>query len=257
MTGWAMVDGRSMPLDEASVPVTDVGFTHGFSVFETLEAGPGRDPTENLVRRRRSALASLIEVPDEALLRAEIEAVRRRVGQRAVVRITLTGDGRRVLWATPPELDRLHAPVRCITGPHRDSAFVEGFVKHRSRMGWVVAIRRAGVDEMLLVDEEGRFTEGTSCAVLAVCGGVIHTAPWDGRILESTTLRRLLRLCDALKIEVVRRGARPDAPLDALYIASTTRGPAPVVELDGRPLPGWDPVGRRLADADDATEDGP
>lgn len=250
MTGWAMVDGRSMPLAEATVPVTDVGFTHGFSVFETLEAGEGRDPSENLARLRRSAAAGLIEMPDEALLRAEIEAVQQKIGPRAVVRITLTGDGRRVVWATPPEPDRLNAPIRAITGRHRDSTFVDGSVKHRSRMGWMVAVRRAGVDEMLLVDGDGRFTEGTSCAVLAVRDGVIHTAPWDGRILESTTLRRLLQLCAALRIEVVREGVRADAPVDALYVASTTRGLAPVVELDGRPLPGWDPVGRRLADAD-------
>lgn len=247
-----MVDGRSLPLDEATVPVTDVGFTHGFSVFETLEAAPGRDPVENLRRLRRSAEASLIEMPDDAVLRAEIEHVRERVGDRAVVRITLTGDGRRVVWASEPEPGRLHAPQRCITGRHVDGAFVDGSVKHRSRMGWMVAVRRAGVDEMLLVDDEGRFTEGTSCAVLAVIDGVVYTAPWDGRILESTTLRRLLGRCEALQIPVVRLGAPASGPIDALYVASTTRDLAPVISLDGRALPLWDPIGRKLVGQDTA-----
>jgi branched-subunit amino acid aminotransferase/4-amino-4-deoxychorismate lyase len=128
-----------------------------------------------------------------------------------------------------------------------------GFVKHRSRGAWMVEVRRRGVDEILFVDADGRFTEGTSCAVVTVVGGKVWTAPWDGRILASTTLRRLLAHATHLGIEVVRKGARPSEPFDALYVASTTRSLAPVEELDGRPLPTWDPIGRRLAAADDAS----
>ena len=248
--GWAVVDGVSMPLEEATLPVTDVGFTHGLSVFETLMAAPGLDPAENLARLAASAAASLIPPPDEAQLRQEIELARSRIGSRALVRITLTGDGRRVVWATPPEDDRIGQPVRCVTGAHSDDAFVGGSVKHRSRLGWMVAVRRAGVDEVLLVDADGRFTEGTSSAILAVIDGRVWTAPWDGRILESTTNRRLIGLCGELGIEVVRTGAAAAGPFDGLYIASTTRSIAPVIELDGRGLPGWDPIGRLLAAAD-------
>jgi len=241
-----MVDGREMPLSEAAVPVTDVGFTHGWSIFETLRAGPGSDPRGHLERLRRSGDASLIEVPPDAVLRAEIEAVRCKVGTEALVRITLTGDGRRLVWATPLEPGRRHRPVRCVRGEHVDQAFLDGAVKHRSRMGWSVAVRRAGVDEVLFVDGEQRFTEGTSSAVLAVIDGAVWTAPWDRRILPSTTLGRLLRHCAARGIAVHRRGPPAQGPWDALYIASTTRSLAPVVELDGAALPEGDPVGTAL-----------
>ncbi len=247
-----MVDGRLVPLSQASVTVTDVGFTHGWSIFETLEARPGQDPARNLARLRRSGEASLIDVPADEVLRAEIDAVAAKLGGEALVRITITGDGRRIVWATPPEPDRRHAPVRCARGEHVDQAFLDGSVKHRSRMGWMVAIKRAGVDEVLFVDQDGRFTEGTSCAVVAVIDGVVWTAPWDGRILRSTTLERLLGHCERLGVPVRREGALAAGPWDALYIASTTRSIAPVVELDGQALPAWDPVGRRLAAADDA-----
>ncbi|MBX2798475.1 MAG: aminotransferase class IV [Myxococcales bacterium] len=247
MTGWALVNGRLSALAEATVAVTDVGFTHGYSVFETMLSSEDHDPTENLERLARSAQASGIDLPPAQVLRDEIAQVRQKVGELAVVRITVTGDGTRVVTATPPESDRWGRSVRCITGRHVDGAFVDGSVKHRSRMGWMVAVRQAGVDEMLLVDEDGRFTEGTSCAVIAVIGGVVHTAPWDGRILQSTTLRRLLAQCERLGIEVVRRGPVADGPFDALYVASTTRGLALVSELDGTALPGMDPVGRRLS----------
>lgn len=251
MEGWAMVDGRLVPLADATVPVTDVGFTHGWSIFETLEAGPGHDPGPNLRRLRQSADASLIAVPSDETLRTEIDAVAGKLGGEALVRITITGDGRRIVWATPPEPERRHAPVRCARGEHVDQAFLDGSVKHRSRMGWIVAVKRAGVDEVLFVDAAGRFTEGTSCAVLAVIDGVVWTAPWDGRILRSTTLARLLDHCHALGIEVRREGPPASGPWDALYIASTTRSIAPVVELDGQALAGWDPVGLQLSAADD------
>ena len=246
MAGWALVNGRLLPLEEATVPVTDVGFTHGYSVFETMMSSSEHDPTPNLQRLTRSAEASSIELPPVDVLREEIHRVRASVGEVAVVRITITGDGTRVLVATAPEPDRWRRPVRCITGRHVDGPFVDGSVKHRSRMGWMVAVRRAGVDEMLLVDREGRFTEGTSCAVVAVVGGAVHTAPWDGRILKSTTLQRVLSLCEASGVAVVRQGVLAAGPFDALYVASTTRGLAHVVELDGRALPPPDPVGRRL-----------
>lgn len=245
LEGWAIIDGQPMPLSEATVPVTDIGFMRGFSVFDTVVAS--RDLAPNLERLRASGESVGIPTPSDEVLRAEIGALQERVHPDAIVRITITGDGRRVLWATAPEPGRRHRPVRCITGEHDDNPHVDGTVKHRSRLGWVAAVRRSGVDEMLLVDRDGRFTEGTTCAILAVIGGRVYTAPWDGRILESTTLRGLLADCDRLGIEVVREGAPADGPFDALYIASTTRHLAPVVELDGRPLPGWDPVGRQLA----------
>ena len=110
-----------------------------------------------------------------------------------------------------------------------------------------MAVAASGADEVLFVDEHGRFGEGTSSAILAVVAGVIHTAPHDGRILPSVTCRSVLDDARALGIPVSMEPASVSDELDALYIASTTRHLAPVVELDGRPMPGWDPIGEALA----------
>lgn len=249
MDGWAIVDGVESPLTDARIPITDLGFTHGYSVFETLMLGPGRDPKDNLERLSRSADAAMIPYPGDALLQTEVAVVAERVGPDAVIRITLTGDGRRVIWATPLETGRRFTPLRCATQPHANGTSLDGSVKHRSRMDWIVSVRRHGVDEVLFVDPDGRFTEGTSCAVLAVVDGTVMTAPWDGRILRSTTLARVLSFAQAQSVPVVREGPLAQGPFDALYVASTTRALAPVVELDGRRLPEWDPIGRSIADA--------
>jgi branched-subunit amino acid aminotransferase/4-amino-4-deoxychorismate lyase len=240
--GVALLDGRLVPLEEATVPLASVQVVYGLAVFETLEAGPGLDPEPNLRRLAESARAIGVEPPPDAVLRAEIEAVRAAVGERAWVRINLAGDGTRQVYATPVEEARRHAPVRAGRAPHLES-LLPGSVKHRSRAPWQAEVRRRGVDELLFVDGDGRFTEATSCAVVAVVGGVLFTAPWDGRILRSTTLERLLAGYDG---PVVRQGADAAGPWDALYVVSTRRVISPVVELDGASCPGWDPVGERL-----------
>lgn len=253
MSGFAIVDGALIPLEQATLPITDVQVTHGLGVYETLMSDA--DPAPNLARLAESARAIGVGMPDEATLRAEIARVGEAVGGPAWVRVNLTGDGRRIVWATPAEAERRHQPARCARAPHVDHPLLPGAVKHRSRGPWVAELRRRGVEELLFVDAAGRFTEGTSCAVLAVQGGAVWTAPWDGRILRSTTLERLLERAEALGIPVHRigppagaRGAPP--PWEALYVASTTRGIAPVSELDGEALSMWEPVGRALAATD-------
>ncbi|MCB9689223.1 MAG: aminotransferase class IV [Alphaproteobacteria bacterium] len=250
-TGVALVDGVLMPIEQAAIPVTDPGYALGATVFESTFADGRRDPGANLVRLRESAEATGIPMPDEGLLRAEIEQVRVAMGGRAVIRVDLTGGGRRMVFGTPVDPGRFHRAISAWRAPWVDQPLLPGFVKHRSRAPWWAEIRRRGVDELLFVDADGRFTEGSSCGVLAVIDGRLWTAPWDGRILRSTTVERLLGHAEALGIEVVRQGPPASGGWDALYVASTTRSLAPVASLDGEELPRWEPLGRALARADD------
>jgi len=252
---WAMVDGGPMvPLEEASVPVTDPGFTHGWTVFETLVArgGPPATFDEHMERLRHSCEATCIPMPPRDVLYAEVADLADRVGGAVRVRITLTRGGHRVVQGAPLPTGRRHGPIRAVRGVHRDEPFLGGAVKHGSRAPWMVAVERSGKDEVLLVDEHDRFTEGTSCGILAVLDGVLWTAPHDGRILPSTTVNELLARAARLGIEVRREGPPAHAAWDALYVATVTRDIAPVVELDGEPLPGWDRVGQHLRGAEGA-----
>jgi branched-subunit amino acid aminotransferase/4-amino-4-deoxychorismate lyase len=248
---WAVVDGVLSPLHAARIPVTDVAFQRGWSVFETMELQRGQDPGPHLERLRRSCEVGLVPGFEPDVIRAEVARVLEAFTGRAYVRVTLTGSGCRVITATPSSTERWHAPVRCARGVHADDPFLPGFVKHGSRMGWEIEVARCGTDDVLRV-KDGRFTEGTRSGILAVVGGVVWTHPDDGSILPSTTVARLLDHARGLGLEVRREGPEAAGPWDALYIASSTRSLAPVVELDGDVLVGWDPVGRALADADDA-----
>ena len=249
LKGWAIVNGTGCPVDQAMIPVSDPACTAGWSVFETLVVRPGQDLTRrqaHMERLAQSCRGAHIPPPDLALIQSEIDTACGHVAKEAHVRVMITGDGRRIITAIPADMSRLHAPVRARRGPHRDEPFLGGSIKHGSRAPWVVGVLQSGVDEVMLVDVEERFTEGTRSSILAVIDGVLWTAPHDGRILQSTTALELLASAEALGIPVRREGPPAKGPWDALYIASTTRHLAPVIELDGAPLPAWDPLGRAL-----------
>ena len=249
--GWATVDGVTTPIEEARVPVTDLAFQRGWSVFETMELASGQDPGPHLERLRRSCEVGRVPGFAPDTIRREVAELVERVPGRAYVRVTLTRSGRRVITARPASTARWHAPVRCARAPHVADPFLPGSVKHGSRMGWEVEVDRRGTDDVLRV-REGRFTEGTRSGIVAVLGGVVFTHPHDGTILPSTTVRRLAGHAETLGVEVRWEAPSADGPWDGLYIASSTRSLAPVIELDGDPLPGFESVGRALADADDA-----
>ncbi len=250
--GIAIIDGVQMPLDEATIPVTDLGFLRGYAAFDTVRAESGVVPhlTEHLDRFAHSCQETGVGTVDRELLEQEVLAVAQSLGGSGVIRMTLTGSGRRLVMGWPPEPGRFHRPVRAATGPHVEIPFISGAAKHHSRMHWMVAVHTKGVDEVFMVDEDGRFTEGTTCGILAVVDGVLHTAAHDGRILASRTTSFYVAEAQRLGIEVRRQGALAAGPWDALYVASTTRKLAPVAELDGAALTTWDPVGRLLAGQD-------
>lgn len=245
----AFVNGRAMRLEDVVVPYTDPAVTHGLTAFETLRVDDGepRALALHLDRLVESCAAMGFPRPDLTALADEV----RRAGASlslplARVRITITGGGLRIVVGEPGDPTRIHGPVRAVRGVHRDDPVLPGSVKHGSRASWVVAVRRSGVDEVLLVDERGRFTEGTTSAILAVIDGAVWTAPEDGRILASTACAEILERARNLGVPVLRRGPPADHPWEGLYIASSLRDLCPVVELDGEPLPGWDPIGRLL-----------
>lgn len=246
MDGLAVVDGVVMRAEEATVPATDPGLLLGWTVFETLALPADAARIDaHLARLQASAAHMLVPFPGEASLRSDLARVAAAM-PAARVRVTLTRGGHRVIVATLPDPTRWGHVVRCVRGPHRDEPFVGGRPKHGSRAAWAVAVARSGVDDVMLVDGDGRFTEATTAGIVAVCGGVVFTAPDDGRVLPSTTVAEVVAAAEAEGVPVVRQGAPAAGPWDGLYLASATRGLAPVVSLDGVALPVGEPVGLAL-----------
>jgi branched-chain amino acid aminotransferase len=236
----ACLDGRTMPVEEATIPVTDDGFIRGDGVFEVIRVYDGRPFAlgEHLDRIERSAANLRLgsDVP-RAELEQEIPSLLEERGGRdfdGVVRIVLTRGGRRLVMTEPlplsPETARLayvtYSPTRILDD-----------VKSLSYAGNMLATRIArerGFDEALLVTPHARVLEAPTSSIFWVgADGELCTPPLDEHILASITRDRLLRL-----LEVSERSVTSDELLEAreAFLASTTREVQPVSAIEGASL---------------------
>ncbi len=241
-----LVNGDPAPADLEAL-LTDPALGSGFAVFETVRTYRGVPFRLEVHLERLAASAAWCGFPfDDAAFRADLAALVLPVESK--INLTLTAGGRRVVQVSPLDRSRVGAPLRVVSRPGVPPPWLPGRVKHTSRAGWLLAASRAGVDEVIWHDAEGHWTEANRSNVFVVRDGALWTAPDDGRILQGVTRDVLLEVARAEGMEVHEAPVRA-GPTDELYLCSTLKELAPVVELDGAPLPGWGPVGRRLAAA--------
>ncbi|MEL6349333.1 MAG: aminotransferase class IV, partial [Myxococcota bacterium] len=216
---------------------------------ETLRSVGGRLPLldHHLGRLRHTTDTLGIQFPTLQTIHKEAQLLMTLWdGPDANVRLTLTGGGRRIFRAkvAPPVSPRLS----CVSRPWQPITGLEA-VKHGSRAGWVIDVRRSGADEVLWVDGQGHVLEASNGGVFAIVGGHVWTPPLDGRILPSITRSVLLPLFEDLGKKVIE-GRFSLSQVEAIFVASSLKVFAPVVSLDGAPLPSaeW-PLLKMLIDA--------
>jgi para-aminobenzoate synthetase/4-amino-4-deoxychorismate lyase len=106
-------------------------------------------------------------------------------------------------------------------------------------------------EQLLLLDEDGTVLEAEQANVFAVLGGVVRTAPLDGRLLAGTTRQTVIRVAAAQGIEVL------DEPFtvcelcsaEEVFLTSSIRGLRAVGEVRGSGSFDTGPTSTRLAKA--------
>lgn len=236
-----VVDG----VDGGRLPADDPGFTLGLNVFETFRSY-GRAVfrlDQHLDRLAGSAAHLDIVMPPIALLRREIAEV---LLDDVQVRLTLTAGGHRVLELRPIDPARVGAAVTVARQLWQPAQGLPGLVKHGNRAFWHITARRAGVDELLLVDPAGNILEASRSSVVAALEGALVTPPADGRILAGVTRGALLDAAEAEGLPLRVAPVPADAPLSELYLCSTLKELAPVTRIGAEVAPGAGPLGAAL-----------
>lgn len=248
----ALVNGE--PCDV--VPLDDRGLLYGDHLFETVAFVSGRAPLWRLhmARLARHARQLLLPVPDPDLLASE--CARLVEGQdRAVVRITLTrGSGgrayeppekpspRRILVrrAWPATIAQARAEgIVLHTSPVKLSVGGElAGIKHGNRLEQVLAAehaRRAGVDEAVLFDVDGRLVEAIAGNLILVIDGEAFTPRLIGSGVAGVGLEWLAERIGS-DLSTRELNAKSLQRAESVMVINSVAGIRPVRTLDDRAL---------------------
>ena len=262
-------NGRLVPFAEARTHVTAFTLHYGVGAFEGLRCYRRQDGrsaifrlAEHIERLYQSAAALSMEIPHQAgeLMAACLETVRaNRLAEGYVRPLVYTGAGVLGMGArgNPIEVAIIAFPWSAVLGAEAHdkgirahvSSFVRGHVNSVMSKAKIVGqyatsvlvkrdSQRLGYDEAIMLDSEGRVTEGSAENVFAVFGGKLFTPPLDMAILGGITRDAVITLAREAGVEVVERSFTRDMLWTAreLFLTGTATEITPVRELDGRPI---------------------
>ena len=272
MSRIAYVNGRYLPLPQATVNVEDRGYQFADGIYEVIYRHRGRliDRDLHLARLDRSLRELRIAPPmtHAALLAVLEEVARRNRLETGLIYMQVTRGVAPRFHAFPPDgtppslvITMRHATpfpgsiegwhANAITLP--DQRWARCDIKSVALLPNILAkqaAREAGAYEAILFDAQGMVTEGASTSVFIVdAQGVLRTRKLSHAILPGCTRAALLAELGA-GVTVEER-AFSLAELQAaheVFITAATNFVKPIVEVDGVPVgdgtPG--PVARQL-----------
>ncbi len=267
----AFINGRFLPLADATVSVEDRGFQFGDGIYEVIRTYEGRPfkLESHLARLERSAQAIGLRQPytRERWAQYILEGLRLAAFPEAKIYLQVTRGAAPRDHAYAQELEpTVVMTVRDLRPPNPtvQAAGVQAMTMEDIRWGRcdiksvnllanVLARQqatRAGVFEAILI-REGRVTEGSVSNVMVVHNGILVTAPEGAHILSGVTRGIVLDLARQEGISVQERYCSRQELMEAaeVFLTGTTVEVLGVVRIDGQPIgsgaPG--PVTRSLA----------
>jgi branched-chain amino acid aminotransferase len=246
---WAILDGRRIPHDGATVHVSDLGLRRGFAVFEMfrVEEGVPLFLEAHLARLARSAQAIDLPLPRDADgVAADVHALidANALGV-AAVQILVTGgpsdDG--VTFRQPtcivtstdvPPRSAAPAGATLLTHRHTREVPEAKSTNYLTAMRLAAAMRAAGAIDVLYHDGV-HVTEGARSA-LAVIQGDTFVTRRDG-VLASVSMTNLLGLAhERMRVEERAITLEELHGADEVLTTGSVRGLVPIVAIDDRPI---------------------
>lgn len=252
------LNGRFLPIEEAKISPLDRGFIFGDGVYEVIPYYDGRGlrAREHLERLQRSMDALYLQNPHSiADWEARIgELIARNGGGNVGVYIQVTrGVAKRdfpppqglaptvFMMANPlatPKPEVYEKGLRAVSID--DNRWLRCHVKSTALLGAVLLKHEASLDggDEAVMFRDGYLTESTASNIAAVKDGVILCPPLDNLVLGGITYTLMMELAqrDGMPLDVRRVSRREVRDADELWIMSSTKEVAPIVQLDGKPI---------------------
>jgi D-alanine transaminase len=262
MSRIAYVNGRYLPLPQASVNVEDRGYQFSDGVYEVCEVRDGRliDERRHMARLAFSLSELRIAMPMSAAALSVVlhEVVRRNRVRWGIVYLQMGRGVHRRDHAFPPAGT---APSIVVTARNMDFAAAEKMAENgvavisvpENRWGRVdiksvsllpnvlakQAAREQGAREAWFVDASGRITEGASSnAWIVTRDGKVVTRQADHGILKGITRTVVTEVIAAQGLKLEERAFTLEEAYAAreAFITSASQIVLPVVKIDGRPV---------------------
>jgi branched-chain amino acid aminotransferase len=259
--GAAYVDGRFVPLDKATLPITDWGYRRSDVTYDVVSVWRGLffRLDDHIARFRRSMNAlrlSPAETDDD--IRRILDRCVRLSGLREAYVAFDCVRGRPIAgkpyhpahtrnyviaFARPwvdlfsPEIQARGAHLIVAKAPRIPEESIDPTVKN---FHWGDLTRAlfeaddADADGAVLVDRGGFVTEGPGYNIFSVTAGEVATP--DHGALEGVTRKSVIELCAELNIRCSVRPVPVQELLqaDEIFVTTTAGGPMPVSRIDGR-----------------------
>lgn len=258
MTLTAWVNGRFLPLDEATVHIEDRGFQFADGVYEVIACFGGTflDLDAHLGRLLRSCenIAINMPVPLQELKTLIEQTYRHNPFEDAMIYVQVTrGAAPRSHLAqtelTPtmvitsrelpmPSAEKISDGVSAITLD--DMRWKRCDIKSIALLASVIGKQEAAfrsADETFWLDEQQHVLEGCATNCFAAINGSLVTHPLDHQVLGGITRSMVLRIARAHDITVEERPWKlTETGLTECMMSSTTNAIMPVCHINGEKI---------------------
>lgn len=269
-------NGKLLPLDEVMAPVLDRAFLFGDAVYEAMRIYDGRIflAERHFARLARSLDELRIQADVGRIRDRSLETLRASETKHGLIYIQITrGAAPRRSHAFPPasvqpneliyvasyaqadpHCQERQSGVAVVT--HADLRWARRDIKTVNLLGNCLAAqaaKEADAYEAILIEPDGRITEGAHTSVFAVQNGQLRTHSLNPHILPGVTRGFVLELAVQENVPVQQEALHHSelGSIDELFLTGTSTEVLGVTRIDGRPLGSGEigPITRRLADA--------
>jgi branched-chain amino acid aminotransferase len=228
------LNGSLVPCAKAKISIFDHAFLYGYGLYETMRAYHAKIfLLERHIKRMREASA-IIRLADKLagtdLAKICKETLAANSLKDARIRLTVSnGESDVAPWADNRGKPNVVVTARPYT-PFSEKKYSEGFrvgiasvqccrqsvvatLKSVSHLTSVMARMETaayGMDEALLLNEEGYIAEGGGCNVFFVKSGALLTPPLDSGILPGVTREVVMNLAAGMGTSISEVDIRPE-----------------------------------------------
>lgn len=257
------LNGEYLPMQEALISPMDRGFLFGDGIYEMVPSYGGKTVGFGPhIARMQKGLAEIglklsMTQDDWRMVAAELIQKNGSGNLGLYLHVSRGADVKRfhaypdnisptvfafAFEIAPPPIPDLNQAKAFKVNSSEDLRWKRCHIKSTSLLGNVMHFQQgqdAGVHETILYNSKDELTEASSCNVFVVKNEVVITPPLDNQLLPGITRYMVL---DILRkdgvIAVEERVITMDEvrSADELWLTSSSKEIAPVIELDGKPV---------------------